>query len=445
MSRDVRPSRDKAEAMNPALLIAALAQVAPPAGPVPEVLRVADALVLHSFREPSYDCGRVPRGGPCFGRIATGVGDLDGDGRADVAVGPVPHVFDQAVQVRSGRSGEVLVEYVDERVWTIAPLGDLDGNGVPEVAVGSGEHTGIAPRGRVRVFSGIDPEPVLELGPGELRPCGTVLAGMGDWDGDGVGDLVLGPPAVQVVSGRDGTGLFLPEGPDSLAMGFGSSLACSRSAGRGGRPRLWIGSPGERCDGSRAGLVRAYSPGSTAARAALCGTGRGARFGAALGIAGDVDRDGVEDPLVGSPGWGSGRGRVVVVSGRSAEVLYCVDGERPGSALGWSVAGGADLDGDGVADWIAGAPGDPDGAEAPGGSVVAISGREGRALVRIEEPSLPGFGGAVAIAGDVDGDGVPDAIVGAFPLRSGDGQGAVIVLSGARLGGRSGETPAGDR
>jgi hypothetical protein len=124
---------------------------------------------------------------------------------------------------------------------------------------------------------------------------------------------------------------------------------------------------------------------------------------ARVAAAGDVDRDGYADLVIGDPAMG----RVLLHRGGPAGV------EATGTPLarsepgfGTSVAGGCDVDGDGFGDVIVGATDAalvfPGGASGLGAPVELIAGLESG-----------GFGAAVACAGDVNGDGFPDVIVGA--------------------------------
>ena len=141
---------------------------------------------------------------------------------------------------------------------------------------------------------------------------------------------------------------------------------------------------------------------------------------------GDVDGDGVTDVVVSgtqNPPYGSTRGVLRVYSGRSGKQLWRRDGER-GWVLGTSVEAAGDVNHDGVPDVVAGAPGV--------GIVLLLSGRDGRELRRISGDSTEGnFGGAVSAAGDVDGDGFADVIVGASGASARQsGAGRAIVFSG---------------
>jgi len=148
----------------------------------------------------------------------------------------------------------------------------------------------------------------------------------------------------------------------------------------------------------------------------------------------DLDGDGVRDLLVGAPRTdfgGSTAGSVYALSGSDGSELYRVDGSSIGELFGHAIAPLPDLDGDGIADWVAGAPFASPGAPKVGRADVH-SGADGSLLFHIngiEQFSL--FGSAVAGAGDANGDTVPDLVVSApYEDSNGTDAGTVHVCSG---------------
>ena len=139
---------------------------------------------------------------------------------------------------------------------------------------------------------------------------------------------------------------------------------------------------------------------------------------------GDVDGDGVPDVAAGSPGYDGGRGRVSVYSGGSGALLYTIDEPQAGSYLGVDVARAGDVDGDGVDDLLASAP-----FKGADGHVHLYSGADGSFVRGFYGPSGGGFGLRIAGGHDVDGDGVPDVAV----LRSFDGAYVLSGATGAHL------------
>src|SRR5262245_46049188 len=80
------------------------------------------------------------------------------------------------------------------------------------------------------------------------------------------------------------------------------------------------------------------------------------RFGCSVAGLGDVDGDGTPDFLVADPD-GPGPGRVWLISGKTSRTIYTCTGHAPGDEFGWDLRAVGDVDGDGIADWVAGADG----------------------------------------------------------------------------------------
>jgi hypothetical protein len=148
----------------------------------------------------------------------------------------------------------------------------------------------------------------------------------------------------------------------------------------------------------------------------------GARFGSSVASVADVNHDGVADLVVGAPGANNGAGSIVLLSGADRSVLC--RGTAPSSArLGTSVADIGDINGDGIHDLAAGAPGGSPG------KVWLFSGADCSVLhsctdsvIVITKEFYPSndhpieayqsLGTTVVGAGDLDHDGIPDLVVG---------------------------------
>jgi FG-GAP repeat/FG-GAP-like repeat len=148
--------------------------------------------------------------------------------------------------------------------------------------------------------------------------------------------------------------------------------------------------------------------------------------GFAMADAGDTNGDGVHDFIVGSPG--NDAGHVDLYSGRTGELLHRFVGENVGDAYGWAVSSAGDVDHDGRADILVGAP--AFFAAANPGFAYVYSGRT-YALIRKLTGDVTGdaFGSGTGWTRDVNRDGVPDQIVGARDAGRG-ARGRVYVYSG---------------
>jgi len=274
------------------------------------------------------------------------------------------------------------------------------------------------------------------------------VAGIGDVNGDGVTDLLVGAP-FQILGGNLNQGrAFVFSGanrsllvtldhpaPQGLAL-FGSAVAGAGDVNRDGRADLLVGAPGQRV-GGRADQGQAYVLSGADGRLLLTFDNpipqAEAAFGAAVAGAGDVNGDGAPDLLVGAPeqdvGSRSNQGQAFVFSGADASLLRTLDDPDPRSSgrLGSAVAGAGDVNGDGAPDLLVG--------NSFGAVVLVFSGADGSVLRTLDRPppNARSFGRAVAGIGDVNGDGAPDLLVGAPNADAGGeaDQGRAFVFSGA--------------
>ena len=174
----------------------------------------------------------------------------------------------------------------------------------------------------------------------------------------------------------------------------------------------------------------------------------GDRFGSSVAPAGDLDRDGIPDVVVGAESdGGAGALHVVFMNAdgtpkRAAEINGTTSGGpslSPGDGFGASAAPAGDLDRDGIPDVAVGAPGDDAGGSGSGALYLVFMNSDGtpKRTAKIigttaNGPSLSagdGFGSSAAPAGDLDGDGIPDLAVGApGDDAGGSGSGALHVM-----------------
>jgi len=292
--------------------------------------------------------------GERFGHAVAVLGDVDGDGIEDVAVG-APLAANAAGQVRGrvdvlcGSDGSLLYSILgmlgnDELGFAVCALGDVDGDGVDDLAVGAPGALG--ERGYVRGYSGVDGAfRFARFGQFSSERFGHSLTGMDDVDGDGVGDLVAGGPfvpaspfagVVRAVSGSNGFVLW-SAGGDAAGDAFGTAVAALDDVDADGSSDVLVGAPQ---DASGTGWVRVLAGSGGATVTTLAGTEVGSRFGASVRALGDVDGDGASDIAIGAPLSAAGAadaGEVGLYAWTGASI-GSVSGTQPQEHFGTSLA-----------------------------------------------------------------------------------------------------------
>lgn len=339
---------------------------------------------------------------------------------------------------------------------SIARIPDWNGDGIDEIAIGSSGN-GTVPfvgGGKVTVYSGSDWSPLRVIpGTTPTQAFGTCVVDAGDFDDDGVHDVAVGIPFYGVLTNRTGAFRVYSGATGQLLMSatghqaeeqYGAALSAIGDVDGDSTMDFVVGAPywSELPVGQHTGRAEVVSGATAAVLATLHGThATHTKFGWAAAPAGDVNADGIPDFIIGSPleslgvhpnGTGFDRnGTVRVYSGSNFSVLHMIAGEQDVMTLGRSVSGAGDVDGDGHADFLAGAPGWDDPAGILRGTVRLYSGATGQVLLAVggrtsEEHCGWGVRGGV----DVDLDGVPDFVI-AGRQNSSQGLGVARLVSGA--------------
>lgn len=342
-----------------------------------------------------------------------GAGDLDGDGQDDVLVGAptrdgVGVDAGEAWVVRGGAALGLDAPIDELAVWSVvgeagdrlgARLagGDLDGDGLAEaVFAAPGSALGGDGAGAVAIFAGrtdgaggqldlADSDGLFVGNAGD--GVGTALAVCPDADGDGRAELAVGASGAEAY-GRAGAGsvwavagdtvegwaplggaAWLRLAGDDAQDALGTALVCPGDLDDDGLGELVVGAPGADGGAADAGVVAVYFGRAEPdlglvladADATFPGTGASSALGVALALGGDLDHDGLVDLVAGAPG---GLGLVHIFrstgmdrwSPEGAAADASIAGNDSTDAIGRALAGGLDLEDDGFAELVMGAP-----------------------------------------------------------------------------------------
>ena len=342
--------------------------------------------------------------------------------------------FVEAVQILREWHGEASE---DQFGWIARNIGDVDDDGIPDIVTSAPTHGREGSKaGRIYVYS---------TGTGKLLwtadgragdELGTGVEAAGDTDKDGIPDVVASGPSASgiahIYSGRDGRILhtFNSSTPDEL---FGNHISGVGDVDGDGHADVLIGAPGKEDEKKVAGHAYLYSGKEGHLIRTLTGEHPGDRFGST--VAG-YSANGRTLLVVGAPGAGpKHHGRVYVYEGESTTPKFMIDSDETGRSLGeMFVSVPGDLDGDGVpdvyaSDWANAAKGRSTGR------IYVHSGKTGRRLLTLTgETAGEGFGTSPSVAGDVDGDGRADLIVGAWQFAGGAKSGGRAYLYSGRDG-----------
>ncbi len=429
-----------------------------------------------------------------FGRSVAGAGDVNGDGFADVIVGApffdFPNVpgREGAAWVFEGNPGGVVSQVAsaafpvligDEQADAqfgnrVAGAGDVNGDGYADVIVATslndsaGTDTGVA-----FVYpgtaAGISAVGFARLqGNQPSREFASGVAGAGDVNGDGYADVIVGAQFYDAATAVDGAAFVYHGGGrgtgfrtvdvSSHVVTGGNSVASAGDVNGDGYGDVIVGTPfydnGSDPNEGWAWVFHGSASGIIVNDYQILESNReDARFGSSVAGAGDVNGDGYGDVIVGAPYYGiswADSGAAFVFLGSASGVAgtqpsnahATLGGDQLNGHLGSDVDSAGDVNGDGYADVIVGAYTYSHGQSSEGaafvfhGSGTGIGNRTSAtpdALLESDD-AFAYFGNEVAGAGDVNGDGYSDVIVGATQNYGAGEAGAVFVFPGSASG-----------
>ncbi len=313
-----------------------------------------------------------------FGLSVSGLGDINLDGYPDFLVGApyfnAMYGEEGRAIVYSGVDGSVLYELQgstgSERFgFSVDGLGDADGDAIPDFIVGAPWADPVLfDEGSAIIYSGKTGAVLKRIdGDGYLDNLGFCVAGLGDVDGDGLGDAVVGVPYHNPSgSGTNAGAAFVYSVPRSGAIYsfygevrddyFGFVVDGAQDFNADGTPDIAVGAPGYNSSTtSSAGRAYVFSGVDGKEIFGMTGPDWTSDFAKRVAGVGDTNHDGFDDLLIGDPNSLYIRGHASLISGRTDSVLAEFFGEsavpRP-DLLGWGLSGAGDLDGDGIDDLV---------------------------------------------------------------------------------------------
>lgn len=381
-----------------------------------------------------------------FGSALAFVPDLNGDGKAELAIGSLRfdaprdnggvRVNAGRLEVRSAKPGASLVWAVNGATAnanlgeTVAALPDLNGDGKGELVVGAGgAQVDGDSKGSAFVLSGANGS-VLAQSDGDVKDgdWSSLVGSAGDVDGDGKGDFLVAsnsldilPPAPEaldatttttqatttsttttttivdragrlaVVSGASPFGVITEFWGEEDQQRLGRAAASTSDATSDGKGDLWIGSPGASVGNQlEAGAIDLHSGLGPFVRRVTEPTPQTlAAFGTSVVAPGSLDGGAGRDVVAGAPlarvSGAAEAGRVHAFNGSNGALLWTRNGDQAGARFGYALDAGIDYDGDGVKDVVVGAPGAAPGGRRGAGAVSVVSGDTGAVLA-----SFPG-------------------------------------------------------
>ncbi len=354
--------------------------------------------------------------GAQFGYCVATAGDVNGDGYSDVIVGAPYYDNGQTDEGRvyvlhgssTGLSASTNWTFENDTAgsslgYSVSTAGDVNNDGYSDVMVGAPEWNNT---GKVYVFHGSSSGlSATDNWQKQINQSdagfGTSVSSAGDINGDGYSDVIIGAPYA-----NDGES---DEGRANTYLGSSTGLAITI------HKRLEINSID-------------------------------ANFGYSVSLAGDVNGDGYSDVIIGAPKFSSGQieeGKSFIHLGTSSGIdsvaFWTKESNQAYAHLGSSVSGAGDVNGDGLSDVIIGAP-EYDNSFTNAGKVYVFHGNS------ISMPSAADwtedvaqefayFGNSVSTAGDVNGDGYCDVIIGSYGFSNGNtSEGKVFAYFGSSSG-----------
>lgn len=374
-----------------------------------------------------------------FGNSVSPAGDVNGDGRSDIIIGAfqsdsesgAAYVYLGQTAALSQTAVNTFIRPVVNNIFALknSGVGDLNGDGFSDIALATYEYS--SNTGIVYIhygnINGLSDSPSLTLqAPSEYSLFGVSVAAAGDVNGDGYGDLIVGASGFNNYHGAAYIYLGGPSGLNTVpatvltdqihqTSTYASAVSGAGDVNGDGYSDVIVGDQNDNKVfvhlGSSSGVVQAV--------ATILNPG-GSNFGWSVANAGDVNADGYSDIVIGDYEHDFNRGLGYVYygssKGLSATNVTILNSPFKNGLFGSAVSSAGDTNGDGYSDILIGAPNANTATVFPGGPEGVVPEK----AVHLTGPvNFSSFGYSLASSGDVNGDGYSDIVVGAYQQEGG--------------------------
>jgi hypothetical protein len=334
----------------------------------------------------------------------------------------------------------------DEMGYAVSSAGDVNGDGWDDILVGAPKATdGVNREGVAYLFygspQGPGSEPDWRVGGGQKgSEFGAAVGGAGDVNGDQYADIIVGAPAYgQPATGRVFIFYGSDTGPSTTAdwifeiglaeARLGAAVDTAGSVDGDSYDEIVVGAPGYGGKGAAFVFYGSASGPITVTHWMTESNQASARFGVAVGGAGDLNDDGYADIVVGASGYERGEtdeGAAFVFYGAETGLApaygWMAEGDQAGAEFGASVSSAGYTNDDRFADLVVGAPGYDTDTENVGAAWAFYGSEAGLGETPVwttsSDQTSSGYGRAVGGAGDVNDDGYDEVIVGAYRYQN---------------------------